>query len=391
MSMKTKNKRIPYGKQWIGKEEIRAVTAVLKSDFLTQGPKVQEFEKNLAAFVGAKYAVAVSSGTAALHLAAMALDLKPGDEVITTPISFLATSNAALYVGAKPVFVDIDPETQCLDPELIEGKITPKTKAIFVTDFAGRVADLKAIAKLARKYKLRVVEDAAHSLGAADGKFKVGSCSHVDLTIFSFHPVKHITTGEGGAVTTNDSAVYERLCCLRNHGVTRDPQAFRANRTGSWYYEMHELGFNYRLTDIQAAIGVEQLKKVKFFIRRRRQIAKMYDLAFADLPFVKIPASTHLSEHVYHLYNLRLQGRLLTRRLMIFEELRNRGIGVQVHYVPLPLQPYYQKLGYSVENLPQTTVYYYSAFSLPIFPKIKTEEVKRVIKAVKDVIFLCSK
>ena len=263
--MTEKNKRISYGKQWIGREEIRAVTAVLKSDFLTQGPKVFEFEKALAKTVGAEYVVAVANGTAALHLAAIALNLKSGNEVITTPISFLATSNAILYAGAKPVFADIDSETQCLDPKCIESKITKRTSAIFVTDFAGHPADMKTIWQLAKKHGFRVLEDACHALGSFYGRDRVGSCRHADVSIFSFHPVKHITTGEGGAITTNDKKLYERLCDLRTHGVTRDPEKLIAKNEGAWYYEMQDLGYNYRLTDLQAALGIEQLKKLKGF------------------------------------------------------------------------------------------------------------------------------
>jgi UDP-4-amino-4,6-dideoxy-N-acetyl-beta-L-altrosamine transaminase len=384
-------KRIPYGRQWIGPEEIWAVNAVLRSDFLTQGPKVREFEEKLAAAVGVKYAVAVANGTAALHLAALALGLKPGEEVITTPISFLATSNAILYAGATPVFTDVDPETQCLDPKLIEGKITGKTKAIFVTDFAGHPADLRAIRKIANKHDLKIVEDAAHALGASYGKNSAGDCAHADLAIFSFHPVKHVTTGEGGAVMVRDGKLYERLCDLRTHGVTRHPEKLILKTEGSWYYEMQELGFNYRLTDLQAAIGLEQLKKLGRFIDRRRQIAAMYCRGFEGCPDLDLPAERPGNKHVYHLFVIRLKGDLSAKRKEVFEQLQRRGIGVQVHYIPIPAQPYYEKLGYRAEDYPQALSYYRRTISLPMFPKMTDREVKRVIRMVRETILRCAK
>lgn len=389
--MKTKDRRIPYGRQWIGNDEIRAVVSVLKSDFLTQGPKVQEFEAALAKSVGAKYAVAVANGTAALHLAAIAAGLKPGDEVITTPISFLATSNAALYVGAKPVFADIHPETQCIDPEEVEKKITSSTRAIFFTDFAGHPSELKAIFAIARRHKLKVVEDAAHAIGSTYRDSTVGSCRYADMTIFSFHPVKHVTTGEGGAITLNDRKLYQRLCDLRTHGVTRDPGRLISKNVGSWYYEMQELGYNYRLTDIQAALGVEQLKKLSTFVSRRRAIAKRYQAAFCNMPQVLLPLERPDCRHAFHLFIVRLQGELAKKREAVFEELQRRGIGVQVHYIPINAQPYYRKLGYRAEDCPNAQAYYRSSLSLPIFPKMTDREVNLVIKTVKDVIRLFSR
>ncbi len=384
-------KRIPYGRQWIGSEEIRAVSAVLRSDFLTQGPQVRKFEEKLAATVGAKYAVAVANGTAALHLAALALGLKPGDEVVTTPISFLATSNAILYAGATPVFADIDPETQCLDPKLIEGKITAKTKAVFVTDFAGHPADLRAIRKIADKHNLKIVEDAAHALGASYGKNYAGDCGHADLAIFSFHPVKHVTTGEGGAIMARDAKLYERLCDLRTHGVTRHPEKLKLKNEGPWYYEMRELGYNYRLTDLQAAVGLEQLKKLDRFIERRRQIAAMYRRGFEGCPAIELPAEKPGNKHVYHLFVIRLKGDLSAKRKEVFEELQRRGIGVQVHYIPIPAQPYYEKLGYRAGDYPQALSYYRRAISIPMFPKMTDREVKRVIRMVKETVVRCAK
>jgi UDP-4-amino-4,6-dideoxy-N-acetyl-beta-L-altrosamine transaminase len=381
-----KTKSIPYGKQWIGEEEIRAVTRVLHSDFLTQGPLVAKFEAMLAKKVGAKYAVAVANGTAALHLAAIALELKSGDEVITTPISFLATANAILYVGAKPVFADIDPDTQCIDPAAIEKAITPCTKAIFFTDFEGHPAELKKIHAIAKKYRLSAIEDAAHALGSTYYNSKIGSCRYSDMTIFSFHPVKHITTGEGGAITTNDVKLYKRLCALRTHGVTRDPEKLISKDMGPWYYEMQDLGFNYRLTDIQAALGIEQLKKLDRFIGRRRSIADRYCKGFSGLEGILTPVELPENRHVYHLFVIRLRGQLSKKRKKVFEELQQRGIGVQVHYIPIPAQPYYRKLGYRAEDCPRAQAYYSSAISLPMFPKMTDREVTFVIKTVKDVV-----
>ncbi len=388
--MMIKNKTIPYGKQWIGNEEIRAVESTLRSDFLTQGPLVAKFERSLATKVDAKYAVAVSSGTAALHLAALALNLGPNDEVITSPISFVATANAAHYVGAKPVFADIDLETQCIDPLEIEKKITPKTRAIFFTDFAGHPAELRKIRKIAHKYKLKIVEDAAHALGAVYYGSKVGSCRYADMSIFSFHPVKHVTSGEGGAITTNNRKLYDRLCELRSHGITRDPRKLIKKNVGPWYYEMQTLGFNYRLTDIQAAIGLEQLNKLDLFLARRRSIAKLYQQAFKNLgQLILLPVERQKIKHAYHLFVIRLTGKLMNCRKDIFERLRKIGLGVQVHYIPIPDQPFYRQLGYKGSNLPKAQTYYRCAISIPMYPAMKNEQIRSVINAVKSVIQHC--
>ncbi len=385
--MTQRTKKIPYGKQWLDAREERAVLQAMRSDFLTQGPKVPEFEQAFKKKVGAQYAVAVSNGTAALHLAALALGLQSGDEVLTTPMSFLATSNAILYTGAKPVFVDIDSETQCLDAGKIEEKITSRTRAIFVTDFAGHPADMKKIFSIARKHKLKVVEDAAHALGAVGDGYRVGSCHYADMTIFSFHPVKHITTGEGGMITTNDHVLFERLSMLRTHGVTRDPAKLLKKNEGSWYYEMQALGYNYRLTEIQASLGIEQLKKLQGFLLRRRKIAAMYRSAFAhEKNLLCTPIEKKNCRHAYHLYVIRLQRSLISKRRVIFEALQKEGLGVQVHYIPIPAQPYYKNLGYRPTDYPVTEAYYRSAISLPMFPKMTDREVLFVIRTVKKII-----
>ncbi|MFZ5803179.1 MAG: UDP-4-amino-4,6-dideoxy-N-acetyl-beta-L-altrosamine transaminase [Candidatus Omnitrophota bacterium] len=376
---------IPYGRQWLNAADTRAVQRVLRSDFLTQGPVVGEFEKALAKKVGARYTVAVANGTAALHLAAIVLGLKKGDEVITTPISFLATANAALYVGAKPVFVDIDPETQCIDPAKIEAKITRRTQAIFFTDFAGHPAELKKIRAIADRHGLAVVEDSAHALGSLFQGSRVGSCRYADMSIFSFHPVKHITTGEGGAITTQSRVHYERLCMLRSHGVTRHPQKLLDRHQGRWYYEMQDLGFNYRLTDIQAALGLEQLKRLPDFVRRRREIAGMYRRAFQGLQAFEIPVEKPKCLHAYHLFVIRLRGAYAAQRKEIFQALQERGIGVQVHYIPIPAQPYYRRLGYAPGDCPAAQAFYRSAISLPIYPKMTDAQVRRVIRTVQAV------
>ncbi len=301
-------KHIPYGRQFIDKDDIKEVVKVLKSDWLTQGPMVRKFEEALAKYCGAKYAVAVSSGTAALHLACIAAGLKKGDEAITSPITFLATPNAVLYTGARPVFADIEHDTVNINPEEIRKNITKDTKVILPVHFAGLPCDMPKIAKIAGKHNLVVIEDACHALGAEyktnEKWVKIGSCKHSDMTVFSFHPVKHITTGEGGAITTNDRRIYERLKALRTHGIYKDKNTAKK---GPWYYEMRELGFNYRLTDFQCALGLSQLKKLNRFIRRRREIVKMYEESFKANEFFSLPEEVENVKSSWHLYAIRLK------------------------------------------------------------------------------------
>ena len=378
---------IPYGHQWIDEEDIRNVTKVLKSNWITQGPKVKEFEEKFASYCEAKYAVAISSGTAALHIASLACRIKKGDEVITSPITFVASANCILYCGGKPVFADVHPDTINIDPLEIKNKITKKTKAIIPVDFAGHPADLDEISKIAKRNNLIIIEDASHSLGAKYKDTKVGSCKYSDMTVFSFHPVKIITTGEGGMVTTNNKEYYEKLLLFRSHGITKNSFKFSSRRARSaeekWYYEMQELGYNYKLTDFQSALGISQLKKIEGFIKRRREIVQIYNEAFKGIEEIVTSTERPGVESAWHLYVIRVKK--LNRR-KIFESLHKENIGVQVHYIPVYWQPYYQKLGYKKGLCPIAEEYYQEAISLPIFPKMSKKEIDKVIKGVKEVI-----
>lgn len=378
---------IPYGRQWLEREEEKAVLACLRSDFITQGPKIGEFEKKFAANVGAKYAVAVSSGTAALHITALAIGLKPGDEAITTPMTFLATANAIVYAGAKPVFADIEPETLCIDPAKVKAAVTPKTKAVFAVHFGGHPAGLEELCGVAKANGLTLIEDASHALGARFKGSRIGDCRFSRATIFSFHPVKHITTAEGGMIVTNDAALAGILRELRSHGMTRDTAALEHKDEGAWYYEMQRLGFNYRMTDIQAALGIVQLGKLNGFVARRREIASKYLDAFGGMEGIKLLSEKKGCLNAYHLFVVQLErDRLKRARREIFDELRAKGLGVQVHYIPVTRQPFYRKMGIDPGQYPVSEAYYESAISLPIFPRMTPEDVAYVISTVKDVI-----
>ena len=335
---------LPYAAQWIDEDDIAAVVDVLKSPYLTTGPKVREFEEEFAAYVGAKYAVAVANGTAALHAAAFAAEIRTGDEVITTPMTFAASANCVLYQGGTPVFADIDPQTYNIDPAEIKKKITAKTKAVIPVHYTGQPCDMEAINEIAKKHGLYVIEDAAHALGAEYKGRRVGGLS--DMTIFSFHPVKHITTGEGGMITTNNPELYDRLAQFRTHGITRD-RAKMSRYEGPWYYEMQFLGYNYRLTEIQAALGITQLAKCSRFIELRRKIVEMYNEGFRDLKELVIPYVKPGVSSAWHLYVIQLRTQNLTAgREELFTALQKENIGVNVHYLPVYLHPYYQGLGY---------------------------------------------
>lgn len=379
-----RNTYLPYGKQWIDDEDIEAVVNVLKSDFITTGPVIDQFEKEVAAFVGAKYAIAFSSGTAALHAACFAAGITTDDEVITTPMTFAATSNSVLYVGGTPVFADIDEKTYNISAKSIQSLITPKTKAIIPVDFTGQPADYEEIMSIAKGNGLVVIGDAAHALGAMYKGKQVGSIC--DMTMFSFHPVKHITSGEGGIITTNNKAYYDTLLQFRSHGITRDPNKLR-EKDLPWYYEMQELGFNYRMTDVQAALGLSQMKKLTNFLSKRREYAELYNKAFEHMDEIITPFQQPDGNSGWHLYIIRLnRNKLTANRNEIFRALQQENIGVNVHYIPVYLHPFYQQLGYQKGICPIAETIYDDIITLPLFPKMSKQDVDDVIAGVKKVI-----
>jgi perosamine synthetase len=372
------SKFIPYGHQCIEEDDIRAIVEVLRSDWLTTGPAVDAFEKAVAEFVGAEYGVAVSSGTAALHTAMYAVGLGPGDEVIVPTMTFAATANAVVFQGAAPAFCDVDGDTLLIDPNLIETKINSRTKAIIAVDYAGQPCDYDVLRDIADRNDLVLVADACHSIGAEYKGRKVGALA--DLTTFSFHPVKHITTGEGGMVVTNNPEYCKRMRRFRNHGITLDHR--QRIEKQSWYYEMTDLGYNYRITDFQCALGISQLKKLPAWIKRRQEIASRYDLAFNDLPPIEPLAVTSNVSHVYHLYVIKLQG---MERDKVFSCLRNAGIGVNVHYIPVHLHPLYRERFSTKQGMcPVAETVYEQILSMPMFPAMTDEDVDAIILAVKE-------
>ena len=376
---------LPYGQQWIDDEDINEVVKVLKGDYLTTGPKISEFENRLAQYVGSKYAVAVSNGTAALHAACFAAGIEKGDEVITTPLTFAASANCILYQGGKPIFADIDFDTYNIDPSEIEKNITEKTKAIIPVDFTGQPVDMDRIKDIAEKYGLIVIEDAAHALGAEYKGNKIGSLA--DMTIFSFHPVKHITTGEGGMITTNDEKLYNRLVLFRTHGITRDANRLANKKEGSWYYEQLELGYNYRITDIQCALGISQLNKLDKFIQRRKEIVQKYNNYLKDIDGVILPYQATYAKSSWHLYVIQLElEKFKVGRKIIFEALRAENIGVNVHYIPVYYHPYYQRLGYKKGLCPKAEKFYERALTLPLYPKMEEKDIEDVVTALEKVL-----
>src|SRR5450631_2127880 len=376
---------LPYGRQSVDEADIQAVVEVLRSDWLTTGPKVAEFEGAFATRVGAAHAVSFSSGTAALHGAAFATGLKPGDEAITTPLTFAATANCVLYQGAIPVFADVRGNTLNLDPEQVERKLSTKTRAILPVDYAGHPADLTAILEIARSHGLIVIEDACHALGAEYSGRPVGSIA--DMTVFSFHPVKHITTGEGGMVATNDPRFAETLRRFRNHGISSD--ARQRQSAGQWHYEMVLLGFNYRLPDVVCALGIQQLKKLDANLARRREIAARYTAAFREIPGVIPPDVRPEANPAWHLYPIRLDLEKFTAdRPQIFRALRAENIGVNVHYIPVHLHPYYrERFGYNGGEFPVAEDAYERLISLPMFHGMSDQDVQDVVAAVRKVLF----
>lgn len=380
-----KNK-IYYGRQWIDQNDVEAVKDVLVSDYLTCGPKVGELEKALREYVGAKYAVAVSSGTAALHCACMAAGIGPGDEVITTPITFAASANCVLYCGATPVFADINPNTYNIDPESIKMNISEKTKAIIAVDFTGQAVEHREIREICDEYNLIFIEDAAHAIATSYNGKKVGSLA--DMTCFSFHPVKTITGGEGGAITTNDIKYYKKLVLAHAHGITHDEEQMEgAPHEGPWYYEQISLGYNYRITDIQAALILSQISKLDFFASRRKEITKKYDQAFEKIPQIFIQKEIEQSDTCRHLYIIRLNlEQLQCTRKEFFDAMSCENVQCQIHYVPVYWFPYYQKLGYAKGLCDNAEMVYKSIMSIPLYPKMTDQDVDDVIHAVKKVI-----
>ncbi len=369
---------IPYGRQSIDADDIQAVIDVLNSDFLTTGPAVESFEQAVAEYVGARYAVAVSSGTAALHAAMYAIGISSDDEVIVPPITFAATANGVAFQRGTPVFADVDPETLLLDPACVEEKITPRTKAVIAVDFAGQPCDYDALRQCASRHSLTLLDDACHALGAAYKGRMAGSLA--ELNIFSFHPVKHITTGEGGMITTDDETLAKRMRIFRNHCINTDYR--QREERGDWFYEMVDLGYNYRLSDLQCALGLSQLKKLPAWIKRRQEVAHRYDEAFAGSPAVNPLRVRADISHAYHLYVIRVPG---ATRSAFFTALRNRGIGVNVHYIPVHLHPFYRStFGTGPGLCPVAESAYEQIISLPMFHGITDSQVKAVIVAVLE-------
>lgn len=371
---------IPYGRQSIDEDDIQAVVDTLRSEYLTTGPKIKEFEQCVADYVGSKYAVAISNGTAALHAACYAAGIKEGDEVITTPITFAASSNCVIYCGATPVFADINPITYNIDPEDIRKKISNKTKAIIAVHYSGQPCNMSEIHKLAREYNLLVIEDAAHALGAQYRGKMIGAIS--DMTTFSFHPVKHITTAEGGMITTDSKELYEKLLLFRSHGITRN-QGLMEKNEGDWYYEQLEIGYNYRITDIQCALGISQMKKIERFVSRRREIANKYNKAFEQNDNIIIPIVDKDCDSSWHLYVIKING---VKRKDVFDSLRKEGIGVNVHYIPVYRFPYYRNSGFETTLCKHAEEFYENCISLPIHPELTEVEQEYVIDKVITII-----
>lgn len=380
---------IPYGRQDIQQADIDAVVEVLRSDFLTQGPVVPQFERAVAEKVGAKHAIAVNSATSALHIACLALGLGPGDWLWTSPITFVASANCGLYCGARVDFVDIDPLTNNMCPEALAVKLEQASqegrlpKVLVPVHLAGQSCDMAAIHALSRKYGFHIIEDASHAIG---GKYQgeyIGSGRYSDITVFSFHPVKIVTTAEGGMAVTNDQGLAARMNLLRSHGITRDAEAMTHKPDGPWYYQQVALGFNYRMTELQAALGLSQLGRLDAFVARRHELAQRYDTELTGLP-IKLPCLPADSYSALHLYVIRLQlDRLRRSHLQVFESLREQGVGVNLHYIPVHTQPYYRDMGFNANDFPHAMVYYREALSLPIFQCMSDAQLSEVVTALR--------
>jgi len=380
---------IPYGCQDIRREDIDAVEQVLRSDWLTQGPAIGRFEAELAGYCGASHGVAVNSATSALHIACLALGLGPGDRLWTSPNTFVASANCGLYCGAEVDFVDIDPRSYNLCPKALEAKLAQAAtekrlpKIVIPVHFAGQSCDMRAIHELSRRYGFAVIEDASHAVGGRYLDQPVGNCRYSDITIFSFHPVKIITTAEGGMALTNDAALAVRMARLRSHGITRDEQEMDGMAEGPWYYQQTELGFNYRITDIQAALGLSQLHRLDAYVERRHAIARRYDQLLADLP-VTLPWQSPDAHSAHHLYPIQVDtSHAIRGRREVFERLRAAGIGVNVHYIPVHCQPYYRRLGFKPGDFPVAEHYYVGAISLPMYPGLAEAEQDQVVLALQ--------
>jgi len=365
-------KKYSYGKQALDLEDYLGVLSTLRSPFLTCGPKVKEFEQAICNYTGAKYCVSVSSATAGLHLAMLAIGIKQGDEVITSPMTFLASANCVLYAGGTVRFADIEPETANINPDEIEKQITDKTKAIIPVHFAGQSCDMERIHAIAKAHNLFVIEDSAHAIGSDYKDTKVGSCKYSDMAIFSFHPVKTITTGEGGAITTNNKELYEKLLALRSHGMYKE-----GKMTTNWEYEMRELGFNYRLTDIQASLGITQLKKIDKFKKRRREIVDYYNKNLV-LPHLIEKEFSNACSHLYPV--------MVRNREEFYNKAKTAGLNLQVHYIPVHTQPYYKDLGYKDGDFPNAEIYYKKCISLPLYPALKDSDLKEIVKRIKAIL-----
>jgi len=388
---------LPYGRHHIDESDIQAVVDCLSSGYLTQGPKIAEFEKAIAEYVGASYAVAVSSGTAALHLASLVAGAGSNADIITSPITFVASSNAAFYTGAQPVFSDVDSNTINLSPEILVKTFqqNPKAKIVIPVHFAGLACDMAAIEEVCAQNSAVIIEDAAQALGASysDGK-KVGCCSHSLMTIFSLHPVKSMTAGEGGIITTNDEQVYRRLLRLRSHGIIKDDDEFQNSENAQaeglvnpWYYEMQELGFHYRITDIQCALGLSQLKKLSQFVERRRQLVERYDIAFLGLDWIKSAQNSGREDSAHHLYPILIDYEALgVSRAKVMMQLREKNIITQVHHIPVPIHPYYQQLGFNMDNCPNAAQYYQQALSIPLYYDLTEAQQDYVINTLAEML-----
>ncbi|MCP4370273.1 MAG: UDP-4-amino-4,6-dideoxy-N-acetyl-beta-L-altrosamine transaminase [Deltaproteobacteria bacterium] len=383
---------VPYGRQCISEEDINAVVRVLKSDWLTQGPTIEQFEKAVAEYCGAKYAVAVSNGTAALHIACLAAELEQGDILWTSPNTFVASANCAMYCGARPDFVDIDPFTYNMSIDVLDAKLSKAEKngylpkVVVPVHFAGQSCEMKRINQLSQKYNFVVIEDASHAIGGSYRRSKIGSCEFSDMVVFSFHPVKIITTGEGGMVLTNNEVIYQKLICLRTHGITKDTNFIEGESDGPWYYQQVELGMNYRITDIQASLGLSQLKRIDQFVTQRHKLAKRYNEALSALPII-LQWQHPDSYSAFHLYVVRLKlDEIQKTRRAVFEILCQKGIGVNVHYIPVHTQPYYRKMGFYYGQFPEAEKYYEAAITIPLYPSMTENEQDYVVSSIKEVL-----